>query len=355
MTMDEPKGWFRLGLFVVVSLTILFAVVFVLGGRSLFQPTFTFETYFDGSVAGLGIGAPVQFRGVPLGQVTEIATTASEYEDGAPIDKRKSYILVRAKLAGDTDQVKQWRDEVSAYIQRGLRAQTQIAGVTGQQFLSLDFFDPERNPPLPIDWQPEYPYLPSAPSLTGQIIGNLQKFLGSLNEADIKDLGQNLNALVETLSRKVEAVPVAKLSDEVSGVLQDARATIDRLDDVIAKAEVDEAVHNIASASARLDTLLSGPELEQTVDNAAAFTGRLRAIVETGRIDEIVEKLDQTIQRVDALVGDNQYDVRVIVQDLRATADNLRTVSETAKRYPAGVLIGGPPKEVHMPWKDSKR
>jgi ABC-type transporter Mla subunit MlaD len=332
MTMDERRGWFRLGLFVVVSLTILFALLFVLGGRSLFQPTFTFETYFDRSVSGLGIGAPVQFRGVPLGQVTEIATTASEYEEGAPIDERRSYILVRAKLAGDADRVEQWRDEVSAYIQRGLRAQTQIAGITGQQFLSLDFFDPDKNPPLPIDWQPKYPYVPSAPSLTGQIIGNLQKFLGSLNEADIRALGQNLNVLVETVNRKVEGVPVAKLADEASGVLQDARVTIDRL-----------------------DTLLSDPGLEQTADNAAAFTGQLRAIVETGRIDEIVKKLDQTVQRVDALVGDNQYDVRVIVQDLRATADNLRTVSETVKRYPAGALIGGPPTEVDMPWKDSKR
>jgi phospholipid/cholesterol/gamma-HCH transport system substrate-binding protein/paraquat-inducible protein B len=355
MTMEERKGWFRLGLFVVVSLMILFAVLFVLGGRSLFQPTFTFETYFDGSVSGLGVGAPVQYRGVPLGQVTEIATTASEYEGDAPIDQRKSYILVRAKLAGDADQVKQWREEIAAYIQRGLRAQTSIAGVTGQQFLSLDFFDPSRNPPLPINWQPEYPYLPSAPSLTGQLIGNVQKFLGSLNEADIRGLGQNLNALVETLNRKVDEVPVAKLSDEVSALLEDARSTIDRLDEVIAKARVDEAVENIASASGRLDKLLSDPGLEQTVDNAAALTAGLRATVETGRIDQIVKKLDQTIQRVDALVGDNQYDVRVIVQDLRATADNLRSVSEAAKRYPAGVLIGGPPEEVDMPWKDSRR
>ena len=53
------------------------------------------------------------------------------------------------------------------------------------------------------------------------------------------------------------------------------------------------------------------------------------------------------------MLGDNQYDVRTILQDLRVTANNLRTLSETVKRYPAGALIGGPPEKVVLP-KDSK-
>ncbi|MGD9409280.1 MAG: MlaD family protein, partial [Thiohalocapsa sp.] len=338
-----------------VSLAILLGVLFVLGGRSLFEPTFTFETYFDGSVSGLGIGAQVQFRGVPLGQVSEITTTASEYEDGSPIKMRKSYILVRAKLSGDVERVQQWRKEIAAYIERGLRAQTQFAGITGQQFLALDFLPPDKNPPLPIDWTPAYPYIPSAPSLTGQIIDSAQQFLGSLNKADVGELGRNLNSLVQTLNQKAERLPIEKLSDEASAVLADARTTIDHLDQVIEKAPVVRALDNIADASGRLDTLLEDPGLKQTVDNAAAFTGGLRALIEKGDVDAVIADLDRTIQRVDALIGDNQYDVRVVIQDLRATADNLRSLSETAKRYPAGVLIGGPPEEVDMPWKERRR
>jgi phospholipid/cholesterol/gamma-HCH transport system substrate-binding protein/paraquat-inducible protein B len=353
--MEENKSYFRLGLFVVVSLAILLGVLFVLGGRSLFEPTFTFETYFDGSVSGLGIGAQVQFRGVPLGQVTEITTTSSEYEDGSAIKMRKSYILVRAKLSGDVERVQQWRKEIAAYIERGLRAQTQFAGITGQQFLALDFLPPDKNPPLPIDWTPEYPYIPSAPSLTGQIIDSAQQFLGSLNKADVGELGRNLNSLVQTLNQKAARLPIEKLSDEASAVLADARTTIAHLDQVIEKAPVVRALDNIADASGRLDTLLEDPGLKQTVDNAAAFTGGLRALIEKGDVDAVIADLDRTIQRVDALIGDNQYDVRVVVQDLRATADNLRSLSETAKRYPAGVLIGGPPEEVDMPWKEKRR
>jgi phospholipid/cholesterol/gamma-HCH transport system substrate-binding protein/paraquat-inducible protein B len=350
MTVEEKKGYFRLGLFVLVSLGILFAVLFVLGGRSLFQPTFTFETYFDGSVSGLDIGAPVQFRGVPLGGISAIASSAVLYEDDVPVEERKGYIVVQAKLSGAATQVEQWREELPAYIRRGLRAQTQLAGVTGQQYLALDFFDPQKYPPLEIAWEPELPYVPSAPSLTGQIVGKLQKLMASLDEADIQELGKNLNTLVKTVNAKVDAVPVADLSGELLVVLKDARAAIERLDRVIAGAQIDEAVNNIARASRRLDELLADPGLKQTVDNAAAVTGGLRRTVETGRIDRVVKDLDQAIKRIDALVADNQYDVRVIVQDLRATADSLRTVSETAKRYPAGVIFGGPPEKVEFPW-----
>lgn len=375
--MAEKQRYFRLGLFVLVTLTLLGAVLFILGGRSLLQPTLTVETYFNQSVSGLEVGAPVQFRGVPIGRITAIKTSGPLYEREVPVEQRRAYIVVRAEISGDAPQVTQWKKELPEYLKRGLRAQTQLTGVTGQQFIALDYVvDPEKYPPLPFDWTPKYPYVPSIPSLTGQIIDNFQQFLASLNEADIRDLGQNLNKLVETLNRKVEQVPVAELSTEAEGVLKDARATIQRVDQMIAAAPVDQAVdhfssaagridqlladpairqtlRNIASASKRLDSLLAHP-VQQTMDNAAALTARLRKIAETGEIDRLVLHLDRTIERLDALIGDNQYDVRVIIQNLQVTADNLRNLSETAKRYPAGLFFGGPPEKTDLPWKETK-
>jgi hypothetical protein len=42
-----------------------------------------------------------------------------------------------------------------------------------------------------------------------------------------------------------------------------------------------------------------------------------------------------------------------MIQDLRVTSDNLRTLSENIKRNPSGLLVGGPPQKVQMP-KESK-
>jgi phospholipid/cholesterol/gamma-HCH transport system substrate-binding protein/paraquat-inducible protein B len=375
--MEKEHRYFRLGLFVILTVATLLAVLFILGGRSLFQPTLTIETYFNESVSGLDIGSPVKYRGIPLGSVSQISSSSTLYEREVPVGERKAYIVVRMKVATSQVELEQLRKEIPEYVERGLRAQTQIAGVTGQLYISLDDPGPPIPPQLPFDWTPDYSYIPSAPSLTSEIVGNAQRFLASLNAANIDAIAKNLNALVETLNRKVDEVPVKDLSKEGLGLLTDARATVDRVDRIIAEAPLadtldrldsaskrlddlladpglKETVDKLASASERIDKLLADPGLKRTVDNSAAFTAGLRDLVEGDGLERTIKNLDQTVQRIDALVGDNQYDVRVIVQDLRATADNLRSLSETAKRYPAGIFLGGPPARTELPWKGTK-
>jgi phospholipid/cholesterol/gamma-HCH transport system substrate-binding protein/paraquat-inducible protein B len=375
--MEKEHRYFRLGLFVILTVAILFTILFILGGRSLFKPTLTIETYFNESVSGLDIGSPVKYRGIPLGSVSQISSSAALYERGVPVGERKAYIVVRMKVSTSQVELQQLKQDIPEYVKRGLRAQTQIAGVTGQLYVSLDDLGPKIPPELPLDWTPEYTYIPSAPSLTSEIVGNAQKFLASLNAADIDTIAKNLNILVETLNRKVDNVRVADLSNQALGLLTDARTTVNRVDRIIAEAPLaesldrldnasrrldellanpglNETVDRLASASTRVDTLLADPGLKRSVDNTAALTASLRDLVEGDGLERTIKNLDQTIQRIDALVGDNQYDVRVIVQDLRATADNLRSLSETAKRYPAGIFLGGPPARQELPWKGTK-
>jgi phospholipid/cholesterol/gamma-HCH transport system substrate-binding protein/paraquat-inducible protein B len=209
---------------------------------------------------------------------------------------------------------------------RGLRAQTQLAGITGQQYLALDFLDPQKYPPLPFDWTPQYLYLPSAPSSAGEIIAKAQSFLASLNEADIKRLGQNLNTLVSDLDTKLGEIPVTDIAAHLQVALRAANGTL-----------------------SRVDRLLADPSLKQTVDNLAVISGHLRQITDDGELDRLVKDLDDASERLDAVVGDNQYDVRAIVEDLRSTAGNLRALSESVKRYPAGALVGGPPDKIQLP------
>ena len=354
--MEEKQRYYRLGAFVIVTLVFVFAILFILGGRSLFQPKLRFETYFDKSVAGLEIGSPVKFRGVPWGTVVEIETSAVLYERDVPIDKLRSYIVVRGEITGSRERVEYWKKDVDLALARGMRAQTQLAGITGQQYLALDYLDVKTHPPLAYDWKPDYIVIPSAPSLTGEIIAGVQKFMASLNEAEVDKLGQNLNKLVVNVNAKLDQLDVAQLSAEGVGLLKDARATVQRIDKVVAKAPVDQAVTNVSSAAGRLDNLLANPGLNQTVDNTAAFTARLRtAAADGGELDRILKDLDEAIVRANAMMADNQYDVRAIVQDLRATADNLRSLTETAKRYPAGVLIGGPPEKIERPKKKESK
>jgi phospholipid/cholesterol/gamma-HCH transport system substrate-binding protein/paraquat-inducible protein B len=324
--MEEGTRFYRLGVFVVASLVVLFAVVFVLGGRKLFQPTFTFETYFDESVAGLEIGAPLRYRGVPMGEVSEILTSSVAYEEGLPLAERRNYIVVRATVTVSAAQAQELRRDVAEMVRRGLRAQTQLAGITGQLFLSVDFVDGAKYPPVAFGWTPKYQYVPSAPSLSGEIIAHIQTFLANLNEADVKRLADNLNTLLLTLNDRVSQLPVGQLSENAQGLLKNLNVTITSLRNV-----------------------LEAQGIKKSVDNIAAVTARLRKMADDGDLDGTIRRIDEAVDRLNGLLGDNQYDARMIVQDLRATAENLRSLSASVKRYPAGALIGGPPEKVELP------
>jgi ABC-type transporter Mla subunit MlaD len=314
---------------------------------SLFQPKLELETYFNESVAGLDVGVPVKARGVQVGEVTMVDMSSTLYEQDVPVDKRRSYIVVRATIVGPRTQV--WRKELDAYVQPGMRNRMQLAGITGQQYLAVDFVDPKPYPPLPFDWKPRYDYVPSAPSFTTEIITSVQKLFSNLDKADIEQLGHNLNALVVNVNKKLDQLPVAELSADAAEVPHAARATINHVERLVTQAPINETVRNLASVSARVDALLGDPALAQTIGNTSVITARLRKMTDSGEINRIAKNFDSTLQRADALLGDNQYDIRGVIQDLRATAANLRTLSETAKHYPPGLLVGGPPQTVQLP------
>jgi ABC-type transporter Mla subunit MlaD len=347
--MAEEARYRRLGVFVFAALALLVGVLFLLGGRSLFQPTYTFETYFNDSVAGLEVGSPVRFRGVPLGQVTEVLPSWIEYEWDVPVTKRRDYIVVRAAITQNREWIERIRRQAGDMIKAGLRAQTQLAGITGQQYLSLDILNPREYPPLPFDWKPKFVYLPSAPSFTSQIIANVQHFLANLDKLDLQALERNFSTLLESLNNKISAVPVAELSAQASAVLSDAHTTINHLDAILTAPDVPVFLRNLASASGRLDGLLGDPGLRQTIDNVADVSARLRRLAASGELDRTVRRIDELAARLDGTVRDNRYDVRAIVQDLRVTADNIRTLSDNLKRNPAGLLLGGPPEKVRFP------
>ncbi|HUN69381.1 MAG TPA: hypothetical protein VMU46_11315, partial [Burkholderiales bacterium] len=184
------------------------------------------------------------------------------------------------------------------------------------------------HPPLPFEWKPAYPYIPSAPSSTGEILENARRFIANLGKVDVVQLARNLDKVLVTANRKLEELPVKELSAEAAGLLKDTRVAV-----------------------ARVNVILANPGIRQTVDNAGEISERLRKLADSGELDRMVTSIGDAAARIDGIVAENQYDVRVLVQDLRVTAANLRTLSEALKRYPAGALLGGPPDKVQIPGK----
>ena len=195
----------------------------------------------------------------------------------------------------------------------------------------------------------DYPYIPSAPSRVNEIIANAQGFITSLDEVNLRQLVHNLNKLVISLDDRASKVPVEQLANEVIEVLKAAHGAVDQVNKLLTTVPIDQTVKNLQKASAQLDRLLGNPALETAPKDISVMTGRLKRIAESGELESIARNLNQTLARAEAILSNNQYDIRAAIEDLRVTADNLRTLTEQAKRYPAGLIFGAPPPRLQLP------
>jgi ABC-type transporter Mla subunit MlaD len=346
--MSEKASYFRLGIFIIAAAAIFVAIVLALGAGNIFKRTVTIETYFDESVQGLDIGSAVKYRGVQIGRVTRVGFTASKYQSDTPVKSRRQYVLVEAELQPELIGTKQDSDSLTEMIAAGLRARLAPVGITGTAYLEIDFVDPKAYPPLAITWTPQNVYIPSAPSTYNQIVSGAQKFLATLDNADIEGTLHSIAVLARTANDKLGELPVGALAYDANAALKELRTLIARLDRVAASPEVAQAVKDLGAASARLREVLANPGWATAPAHAAEAFAKVREVAENPHLQDSLVRLDRILTRLDTLTAGADSDFSAALYNLRRVSENLRDLTETVKRYPGSVL-GEPPRPVAAP------
>jgi ABC-type transporter Mla subunit MlaD len=346
--MSAKANYFKLGLFILTAIAIAVAMILALGAGKIFQRTVALETYIDDSVQGLDVGSKVRYRGVLLGEVKRLGFTAERYELDKPLGRRKPYVLVEAELnlsrlgpLGDVDV-----ELMKQYIDQGLRIRVAPQGITGINYLELDFVDPQLNPPLPIDWQPSKPYIPSARAKLVQFTNQIDSVLRSLEEADIRKLADDIDKLVQTATLKLDALPIETVSADATALLAELRATNRKVADLVGGADTKAAIAELHAATARLRQVLANPALDTLPDDVALAANRVRAVADSERLHRAIGNLDAILGRLDQALAGSEHDIAATLSNLRQTTENLRELTEAARRYPAGTLLGEPPAPI---------
>jgi phospholipid/cholesterol/gamma-HCH transport system substrate-binding protein len=346
--MSLKANYFKLGLFVIGAFVAGAVLLVVIGSGRWFQPKLTVETYFNESVQGLDIGSKLKYRGVSIGDVTRIGFTYNKYQQDRPMSQRSRYVLVEAQIeprllggraaAGDLTQP----DGASLEVERGLRMRLAPQGITGTSYLEIDYAEPPP-PILPIDWSPVNIYIPSAPSTVATFVNAAIGILDRMNRLDIEATLAKLNKLLETTNSRIDAVDTKSIAQRTERVLGKVESTLDNL---AMKKLSDEGVALIAelrATNAELNKTLANPSLQKLPDDAAAALARVRAIVDDPNLPRTLQHLSHTLGRLDRIVGGGGADLNITFENLRQITDNLRDLTEDAKRYPANVIFGGPP------------
>jgi paraquat-inducible protein B len=298
-----------IGAFVVGAIALAVLGVVVLGSGQLFKDVSKFVMYFSGSVDGLATGAPVKFKGVQIGEVSEIRINLGEFR---PSDVRIPVIVEVDNdrlIAENVVENPANPDRLKWLIDQGLRAQLQPQSLlTGLLFVQLDihpdtraeFFAPEGF---------KYPEIPTIPTVLEQAQSAVVKVLASFEKADIDGLMTSLRRAVDGVEQLVNSEPLKT----AIGKLPD---TVDNLN---------ASLENIRKLAANLDGKM-GP-LANTLDETADAATRALA------------QLDSALQGVQWIV---QPDARlsVALHEVAEAARSIRLLADFLERNPGALLRG---------------
>ncbi|MFM2163583.1 MAG: hypothetical protein RL325_20 [Planctomycetota bacterium] len=313
----------KVGVFVLVSSTLLFGGVIALGSGRFFRDTQVIETSTSESVDGLQVGSPVKFRGVPVGEVSAISFADRLYpkpDDGSREFDYDSPVVIRMKVRVDVfgpEQSDLFTKDIARGVEKGLRARMRSAGITGGVFVELDMADPRAYAAYQPPFESAYPYVPSAPSRFDEVLATLERVSSKLGAIDFEKIGGGFQDAADKLN--------GLLGERAGAMLADAGTFIAEL----------------RASNAALQKFLVDPRLEKALDNAASISADLRV-----SLPRAVREYGELGAGLNAAVSSEEHDIRRLLWALRETAENLEAISERARQDPPHLLFSKPPRKL---------
>lgn len=210
----------------------------------------TYVLLFKDSVRGLAPGAPVEFRGIPIGEVAEVRAQfdAKTFEFSVPViihvDAQRLGVKV-LDLKPETDLATFRRKFMDTLISRGVRAQLRTGNLlTGSALVAFDFFPSA--PPATVDWSQNPVQLPTIP---GQL--------------------QTMEASVENIIKKVDKMPLKEIGDNLKQAIGDLDLTL-----ISARGTLDNANNIVAPNSPQ------GQQLDHTLEEVSRAARSVRVLAD---------------------------------------------------------------------------
>lgn len=328
------------GLYLRVGLLLLLAVGGIVGlvlwlGGSRVDRGVTYETYFRESVQGLDVGSAVKFRGVTVGQVRSIRLASAVYTPNAAMDiNNRALRDVVVTFVVDPRRVGRMPSTKDA-VAAGLRTRIASAGLTGLAYIELDFVTPSSFPPPPsYDWTPRHDVIPSVPSTITQVQDAGTMLLGKLNAFDLSGLQQRLFAVLDEIHATLQNGPAHQTLANGAALLAD-------IDTAVKQADLPALSQSLRDAATNVSTLTQGPQTKESL--AAARQAMQKLGQASDKLPALIASLQELVAHLDRSQADLAASLAPVLRDAQAAAANLRDLSDTLQRYPAGAVLGGPP------------
>ena len=318
--MPHKPMHFKVGVFSMLALVLLVAAVGLLASGVLFRNSEDYLLYFEGSVAGLSVGAPVVFRGVPLGRVTSISMVVHDKDESVTIpvgiDIFEENIRHKGAPSRVTDAVREAM--IRRMVEHGLRARIAVVSfLTGQARVELDFFPDTPARYHTTDFESEIPTLSSP----------LEEFSRALAKINIDKIAHNFMLALDNFNKVIT-------SEELQGALAKIRQVADEAS--VMMREMPALVQSGQNALQRI---------ESAADRAAHAMPKLSrdmslALDKVSKAAERAESLFLDAGRMVSPTSATGRDLQSAVRELAEAARAVRSLAKSLERNPESLLRG---------------
>ncbi len=340
--MSKQASKTTIGAFVVGAIALAVAGVLIFGSGKFLRDLETYVMYFEGSVKGLNVGAPVIFRGVKIGSVLDIVL---QYNP----EDLTVYIPViieveRDKFKSISDKKKR-RTSLGVLIDLGLRAQLQLQSmVTGQLMVDLDF-RPDEPPRLVGRERERYPEIPT-------IASDLQKFTKAIDKLPLDEIASKLAKSLEGIEKIVNSPDLMESITSLKKTLDSAEKLLVHIDK-----KVDPLIDNVEDTSdAARSTFVKADKTMEAATGAFVQAEKTLAL-EEGVPGELasnikatltsarnsLDQAEQTLETYQDMGSDDSalmYEVTNAIKELSSAARSIRFLTDYLERHPEALLRG---------------
>jgi paraquat-inducible protein B len=280
--------------------------------------------YFSGSVRGLTIGAPVEFRGIKIGHVLDVNLqfNLKAVEFRIPVLVEIEAGRLQAEDIGVSESER--REVMDRLVEKGLRAQLKTGSfVTGQLYVDLDIYP--NAAPAKINWKGANPELPTVPGQMEEVAMNLTALMEKLKQFPIEEIGAGLKDTVQGTGRLVNSPDLTRAIKDLQGTLESFRNVAGGLDrDVMPELK--------KAAGAFSDTMKDSQQLVKAM--RSDLTPALhQAVVEA-------QKTLLAAQMTLSAESPLQHELKQVLSELSSAARSIRVMTDYLERHPDALIRG---------------
>lgn len=332
--MSKQVSPMAVGTFILSGLGLLILAVLIFGNGQLFKPKIRWVVYFDSSLNGLNVGAPVKVQGVEVGIVKEIHLQL----DAASTRLWKPVVLeIEPGRVGNVDGSPLMLPLTSSarhkmmegLIETGLRARLEVQSIlTGLLYVNLDFVkdQPARLTGLKYDGLPE---VPSVPPRVDEVLGTIEELAKKINNMPIETLISDLAATVQEVRVITSSEETKRSRIALTKALEDAQQMLAKLDK-----QLPDLIGDLGQASRSVN--LTADETTKLIKDVH---GQILPLIQSA--DRALLNASATLENISALT-EADSSLHGAVEELRDAGRSIKVLSDYLERHPDAIVFGKP-------------